>query len=115
MSQWGTIDATFKASDGGMLSADTIRHELERREVLAPTGSEDGPAVHEGEPGTIWVEGRLRDVTDTETSPMVLAWFMHHAQWCEEAELLWDLDRGPRYRYEWKNGELTRLRGVLDR
>ena len=114
MSQWGTLDATFVIADSGMLNAAVIRQEITERAIHAPTGSEDGPGVYEPGENTVYVEGRLRDVSDAEDSPMVLAWFMSHVFWCSEATLLWELDSGPRYRYEWKDRTLTKLKGVLD-
>jgi hypothetical protein len=77
-----------------------------------PTGSESGPTIHDLE-GETWVEGRLRDVTDWD-APAALAWFLDVCEWCDEAYLTWDLDRGPKYRYEWRNREVRKLRGVLD-
>jgi hypothetical protein len=107
MSWWGTLEAEFR---GGNPSRDFIAADV-------PTGSESGPSVstvdRDGAP-VVWVEGRLRDVDDTHTSPAVLAWFTAQAQWCDEADLLWELDAGPRYRYEWRDGELRKLKGVLD-
>lgn len=114
MSQWGGIHAKFTPSHGATRGlADRLRTELEERRALAPTGSENGPEVHEVNE-SVSVYGRLRDVNDSEDSAMVLAWFVHHARWCSWADLTWELDSGPRYRFEWRNGTLTRLKGVLD-
>lgn len=109
MSTWGTIDAEFRGA-GDYLKGN-IERELEGR--TGPTGSEGGPKVWEFE-GAICVDGRLRDVDDIEDSPAVLAWFTRHARWCDEAKLLWEIDGGPRYRYEFKDGALRKLKGVLD-
>lgn len=100
MSQWATLDARFVGLRGGDVTDGM------------PTGSESGPTVHERK-GETWVEGRLRDVNDHD-APAALAWFLRFCQWCDEADFMWDLDNGPRYRYEWRDGELTKLRGVLD-
>jgi hypothetical protein len=112
VSRWGTLEASFNTRST-LPDADTIRAELESRDPIAPTGSEDGPSVH-GDKDGIYVQGRLRDVCDDEDSAKVLAWFVRHARWCESATLLWDLDGGPRYRYEWRDGGLRKLKGVLD-
>jgi hypothetical protein len=44
----------------------------------------------------------------------VVAWFLGVCEWATTGDLLWDLDNGPRYRYEWRDGTLRKLRGVLD-
>lgn len=105
MSTWGTLEAQFAASD------DLITEDLVMQNV--PTGSETGPSCHLIK-GTLYVRGRLRDVDDLD-SPEVLAWFLSICQWNPEtASLVWDVDDGPRYRYEWRDGGLRKLRGVLD-
>lgn len=109
MSQWGSLDAEFR---GEHVSLETIAGEFKDRE--APTGSEDGPSVslHDG---AVCVDGRLRDVSDEEDSFAVLAWFTKHCYWADEATLVWDLDRGPKYRYRYTRVEgLERIKGVLD-
>lgn len=104
MSQWATLEARFSGEHvGEWLVADGL-----------PTGSESGPSVSQHD-GAWHVDGRLRDVSDLD-APAALAWF---ARVCEhgiadEADMMWDLDSGPRYRYEWRAGELRKLRGVLD-
>jgi hypothetical protein len=109
VSQWGSIDAEFR---GEHVSLELIAGEFEDRE--APTGSEDGPAISE-HGGTVYVDGRLRDVSDEEDSFAVLAWFTKHCHWADEATLLWDLDRGPKYRYRYtREGGMERTKGVLD-
>jgi hypothetical protein len=62
------------------------------------------------------VEGRLRDVDDFTTSPAVLSWFTNACDHmlCSQASLMWEIDRGPRYRFEANGLTLTRVRGVLD-
>jgi len=104
MSQWGTLDAHFTPGSIG-----PQKHDVERD---MPTGSESGPAIHESN-GGFWVEGRLRDVNDHD-SPTVLAWFLRACAWANSADLTWDLDDGPKYRYEWDGSRLSKLRGVLD-
>lgn len=101
MSQWASIDARFVGLNGWNV------------EEGMPRGSESGPTVHLLKGGETWVEGRLRDVSDWD-APAALAWFVKLCEWCDEADLTWDLDSGPRYRYEWRNGTLTKLRGILD-
>lgn len=108
MSIWGSIDASFEG-DQLQLSEDDLRRGM-------PTGSEEGPRAHvDGH--NVWVDGRLRDVTDMADSPAVLAWF---ASVCEgfgrvdHAELMWEIDGGPRYRWQFDSNGLRRLRGVLD-
>lgn len=116
MSWWGSIEANFTArdEDDAKNIAACIAREIEEREPGAPTGSERGPLVMQSGNG-IAVEGNLRDVDDAQDSPLVLAWFMQHARWLDEAYLMWDLgSTGPRYRWEWRNGELIKLKGVLD-
>jgi hypothetical protein len=103
MSSWATLDAHFEVGAG--LDEQIVREDL-------PTGSESGPDVYVGMTG--WrAKGRLRDVDDND-SPAILAWFLRVAQWSDRAELVWDVDDGPRYRYVWRDGELTKLRGILD-
>jgi hypothetical protein len=104
MSVWGTLDARFS---GGHIDRHWIETDL-------PTGSETGPHIHENRDGW-WVDGRLRDVSDL-TSPSVLAWFVRVCDMGmpDEAALMWEIDRGPRYRYEWRDGTLHKLRGILD-
>lgn len=117
MSQWATLSATFITHSPGTSLATRIRLELERRDRLAPTGSEEGPEVrtYDTDPCKVVVTGRLRDMTDFPDSHVVLAWFVLTATHCRSATLLWDIDYGPRYRYELpENGKLTRLQGVLD-
>lgn len=102
MSLWGTIDARFV---GG------TRAQIEQG---LPTGSENGPTVSESDDGEIYVHGDLRDVDDSD-SPAVLAWFVEASRHkVTFATLRWELGNGPRYRYEWRDGELVKLRGVLD-
>jgi len=101
MSQWGTLEARF------------VGKYINPHDGL-PNGSESGPTISTHD-GAVYVEGRLRDMSDHD-SPAVLAWFV---QTCtrglaDEAELTWDVDSGPRYRYEWRDDELRKLRGVLD-
>jgi hypothetical protein len=106
MSRWGSLDAEFRGSK--YVNAEVITDWL-------PRGSEGGPEVRQMDEGVVWVEGRLRDVSDQETSPAVLAWFCKHAAaWSTSGRLTWEIDGGPRYRYEWRDGELHKLRGVLD-
>ena len=119
MSTWGTLHSAFTPGLehlGGrpVITVEGFERELERRDALAPTGSEEGTKVRGLEDGSIIVAGRLRDVSDTKDSPMILAWFVHNARWCERASLMWEVDLGPRYRFEWHDGQLHRLRGVLD-
>jgi hypothetical protein len=104
MSQWGTLEAHFKSGKLGPQKFE-IEHAL-------PTGSETGPTIYENK-GGFWVSGRLRDVSDYD-SPAVLAWFIQAAQWAESGDLTWDIDGGPKYRYEWGDSGLTKLRGILD-
>lgn len=112
MSQWGTLEAEFKRHNGSkMLSVEGVRGRPDWQPL--PTGSESGPDVYERD-GSVRVSGRLRDVFDHEDSFAVLDWFVKNARWSESARLLWEIDNGPRYRYEWADGELRRLRGVLD-
>ena len=101
MSTWGTLSAHFES--------DAPEHLIRE----APTGSEGGPNVHRSDTGEWWVEGRLRDVSDW-TSPRVLAWFCEVCEWVKQADLLWEIDGGPRYRYEARAGEIVKLRGILD-
>lgn len=109
MSIWGTLDAEFHG--GSEWVKPNIERGLEDRS--GPTGSESGPHVWEYE-GAVCVDGRLRDVRDEMDSPAVLAWFTEHAQWCDKATLVWEIDSGPRYRYIYEDGVLRKLRGVLD-
>lgn len=111
MSIWGEIDAEFVGLNGWAKKA--IKDEMVGRDERAPTGSETGPSVlvHKGD---VMVSGRLRDVTDVEDSPLVLAWFTRWACQGERATLTWELDHGPRYRYVYEDGELRKLKGVLD-
>lgn len=104
MSWWGTLEAEFKG--GPINTAEVVADD-------APQGSEHGVSIWDTK-GTIHVSGRLRDVTDVEDSAAVLAWFVKHARWSDHASLLWELDNGPRYRYEWHGGELHKLKGILD-
>lgn len=116
MSTWGTIDAHF-TGDLGLIAEHAVKR--------VPTGSESGPKVEHIDADEAarysslsegWkVSGRLRDVSDLEHSPAVLAWFTAVCSWsASEADLLWEIDGGPRYRYQWRDGELRRLRGVLE-
>lgn len=126
MSMWGGIDAEFRPSLRKPSDlADHIKGEIDEHAIHAPTGSESGPDVRVGERDgkrTVVVEGRLRDVHDFPDSPMVLAWFCRHAEWCEWATLEWELDSGERYEYRYgpwpeiEHHELRRIhqRGVLD-
>lgn len=114
MSCWGTIDATFKPGDNRSVSVEGLNSEFEERGFHVPTGSEEGPKARILVGNGIWVEGRLRDVSDLEDSPVVLAWFVRHALYCDEATLTWEIDGGPRYQWVCKDGILTRLRGVLE-
>lgn len=113
MSWWGTLEAAFKASN--LVTVTSVMHGV-------PTGSESGPKAEllgtEGpvvfrEYPEVHVTGRLRDVSDYN-SPAVLAWFLQAARYAEWATLVWDVDSGPRYRYEWRDNQLTKLKGVLD-
>ncbi len=109
MSMWASLEASFtfeKPADERVL--DTVA-------VHMPTGSESGPSarIYEGE---VYVTGRMRDTDDTD-SPEVLAWFVGLcANWpyATKATLTFDVDSGPRYRYEWADGKLTKLKGILD-
>lgn len=112
MSRWGTLEAEFEGVK--RWARDTIAHELGDRDERAPTGSETGPSVHTSDAGTVDVSGRLRDVSDLETSPLVLAWFVRYAAASDRASLTWEIDDGPRYRYVYEEGELRKLTGVLD-
>lgn len=76
--------------------------------------AESGPSFRVSDAGVVEVDGRLRDVTDLVDSPQVLAWFTRHAEYADRATLVWELDSGPRYRYVYENGELTKLKGILD-
>jgi hypothetical protein len=107
MSQWGTLEASFVPWEGGATAL------LASVQDSVPTGSEDGPSVRERE-GVVYVYGRLRDVSDMADSFAVVAWFLGVCEWATTGDLLWDLDNGPRYRYEWRDGTLRKLRGVLD-
>jgi hypothetical protein len=123
VSMWGEIDAVFKPSIGkpeDLLKQ--LKREIDEREPYAPTGSESGPDVRLSyDKATVMVIGRLRDVHDFPDSPMVLAWFCRHADWCEWATLEWELDSGERYAYRYgpwpdiEHHELRRIqKGVLD-
>lgn len=121
MSSWGSIDATFHIDPPEMRAAlaEELSEAIEQRDSQTPTGSEGGPNVHDLEESrTVWVEGNLRDMHDLEDSPMVLAWFVGvctsviHAPYL--ATLMWEIQGGPRYFYEWDGRELKRVRGVLD-
>lgn len=104
MSSWGTLEATF---NGEHVDEDHVRQDL-------PTGTESGPDVGTYSDGQVYVSGRLRDMTDID-SPAVLAWFCGRcALFTDEADLLWEIDSGPRYRYAWSDGALVKLRGLLD-
>lgn len=101
MSQWATLEARFV---GKYINA----------EYEMPKGSESGPTISTHD-GAVYVDGRLRDVSDFD-SPAVLAWFVQTCNdgLADEGDLLWDVDNGPRYRYEWRDGGLRKLRGILD-
>jgi len=107
MSTWGTLDAEFHFG---------VPRDIAYAIEGVPTGSETGPNIGVLDDGArTWVEGRLRDVDDIQ-SPIVLGWFakvciMTHPA---RATLLWEIDRGPRYRYEWDGHQIIKLRGVLD-
>jgi hypothetical protein len=100
VSSWATIEATFKSD-----------YSLDME--LAPRGSEGGLSGPHRLDGVLFFHGRLRDFDDFD-SPIALAWFCGHLALSEKAELLIDIDSGPRYRYVWEDGKLTRLRGVLE-
>lgn len=106
MSTWGTLTAEFDSVQWG---ADLDRW---AREGM-PTGSEYGPSVFVKSDDVVVVDGRLRDVSDMD-SPAVLAWFVSRCEWSKSAYLTWDVDRGPRYRYVYKDGQVVKLRGILD-
>jgi hypothetical protein len=125
MSQWGSLRARFVK---GSVTKPVITAELLSRDL--PRGSESGPDIYVNSQGEVIVSGRLRDVDDHEHAPQALAWFVKHARWCVYAELLFEIDSGPRYRYAWLaygvdtdilgddwervGPGLTKLRGVLD-
>jgi len=111
MSTWGEIDATFKGLDD--FDHNELGHEINERDPRAPTGSESGPVVSNVQ-GYTYVSGRLRDVRDDEDSPLVLAWFVRYARLADSASMTWEIDDGPRYRYVYTDGELRKLKGVLD-
>lgn len=102
MSYWGTLEARFKwgASRSDVTSG-------------MPTGSEGGADFITDIDGYDLISGRLRDVNDMD-SFAVVAWFAKHCIWSVEASLMWELDDGPRYRFEWDGVHLRRLRGLLD-
>lgn len=123
MSSWGQIDAEFYNDDDGMRArlTENLTRSVEERDGGCPTGSESGPNVYNRgvDSGTksVWVEGSLRGMDDTD-SPSVLAWFV---ETCKDvyspayyATLTWEITEGPRYRFQWQEGKLTRLKGMLD-
>jgi hypothetical protein len=100
---WTHLSATFE----GLAEDDHMVDEH-------PTGSETGPTVYKSGKN-LCVDGSLRDFDDHD-APSALAWFLRvcdlHVP--RSASLTIDVGDGPRYRYRWTNGQLTKLRGVLD-
>ncbi len=121
MSWWGTLDAYFLDCASPFVHATAL---LEG----CPQGTEYGLIAREEGEKTYSVSGRLRDVNDERDSTRALAWFTDQIEQLlpREASLTFELDgtpgeklanvpvAGPRYRYVWQDGELTRLKGVLD-
>jgi hypothetical protein len=103
MSSWGILDARFAPA-------------FDYKPTNIPTGSESGPTAYKDQSNENWyVCGHLRDVYDVPDSIAILAWFVDQASSnCNEADLMWEIVGGPRYRYEWRDNRLTKIRGVLD-
>lgn len=112
---WGQIEATFSGPQWPEPDPEGWRVYVQRE--LPLDNSEEALHVNlldaEGGP-YVYVYGRSRGVADQVDSPAVLAWFVKHADGCHAADLVWEIDDGPRYRYVWEKGELRKLRGVLD-
>lgn len=125
MSQWGEINAEFYGHPEYLTIEHVAGGDAGGR---CPHGSEIAYDSHEGihdiglvKKGEhkgeryIGVTRRLRGVYDQEDSFAVLAWWtstcIFHVY---HSTLTWELDSGPRYRYVYEQGQITKLRGVLD-
>jgi len=120
MSAWGGVDARFTFqkdhhefwTDGHakmIMSQFPGGSEWEKDELPEKYTYEDGDTQ-------LLLRGRMRDVEDHNHAARMLGWFVFVCDlyWFPSAEIEWEYDGGPRYRYEWHKGTLTKLRGVLD-
>ncbi len=120
MSDWAQIDAHFHIDPPAPRArlAGQILKDIEERDPGMPTGSEDGPSVHDLKSSrAVWVQGNLRDFVDGADAALVLAWFTRLCRGSETYLAYCTLtlgEGGPRYRWEWKQGELLWLKGELE-
>jgi hypothetical protein len=115
MSQRASVEATFEWRDSySEYALSQIKHHVEGRYTYF---GKDVRTYPDTDKKFISVSGRMRDFTDF-CSPGLLAWFV---DLCTNvlvapdiAGLTIDIDFGPRYRYTWVDGNLTKLKGILD-
>lgn len=99
MSRWIDIRATFEAHERFDLTASWALEGLPGRPDVRDV---DATLIEARSPAVVLVSGRLMEMSDTH-SPLVLAWWVER---CEQgpvadAELVIDVDMGPRYRYRY--------------